>query len=110
MWELEKTEVKNQSWEGSLPWSTTRGKSRGLDSGKNGMWVVEEVRRAVQKISREDVNTELVRRKRGHWDPMGAEEEDTELGEMGITETLFERHDGRWSCWYMPFNTALRQQ
>lgn len=46
----------------------------------------------------------------GHWDPMGAEEEDTELGEMGVTETLFERHDGRWSCWYMPFNTALRWQ
>lgn len=70
------------------------------------MWVVEEVRRAVQKISREDVNTELGE----NWDPMGAEEEDTELGEMGITETLFERHDGRWSCWYMPFNTALRRQ
>lgn len=52
------------------------------------MWAVEEVRRAVQKISREEVDTELVRRKRGHWDPMGAEEEDTELGEMGVTETL----------------------
>lgn len=35
--------------------------------------------------------------KRGHWDPMGAEEEDRVRGN-GVTETFFERHDGRWSC------------
>ena len=87
MWELEKTEVKNQSWEGSH--------GAPLDESHVG-WMKERMECGLwrkrdgytEDLSREEVDTELVRRKRGHWDPMGAEEEDTELGEMGVTETL----------------------
>lgn len=49
MWELEKTEVKDQSWEGSLPWSNMKShvgwtKERmEVDGGGNETGCTEEL-------------------------------------------------------------------